>query len=481
MTIRKKLLIFIPLLVVIANSVAFFVFQSEKIVQTSYDEMMERILLIERTSESTDSNLRLLYAYLVNPTEVTEIDTAESQLKQLQDQVTKMPRLDSATHSFDPESYINLLETMLEQKQLAIAAEQTGKLQSAFDYYVETEKTAGFIREEGQRLIHSELTFYQPIIESIRAENVRMNWRGMALFGMNTILGVLLAVWASRSITGPVSRLVSMAKQIAKGDLQITPEPQKEDELGLLSNAIQQMSADLSVLIEKDKKSLEMQRIVKELELQALQSQINPHFLFNTLNVLSKLAYLEGAEKTSDLTTSLSNLLRYSLQKLDKPVTLKEEINHVNEYATIQQTRFRDRIRFELDADASVMQVAIPALTLQPLVENAFQHGVAGMEHGAIIQLTIRSIPEGVSIAISDNGAGMTEETRLSLLRLEAETASKASTGIGTRNVFRRLNLFYDREDLIEIESQPERGTLIHIRIPAYKEGEHPYVPIVDR
>ncbi|WP_339320423.1 histidine kinase [Paenibacillus sp. FSL R10-2734] len=467
MTIRMKLLIFIPLLVVLANSVAFFVFQSGKIVQTSYDEMMERILLIERTTESTDNNLRLLYAYLVNPADATGIDTAESQLKQLHDQITKMPRLDSSTHSFDPESYSNLLETMLEQKQSAIAAAQNGELQSAFEYYVDTEKTTGFIREEGQQLIHSELTFYRPIIESIRAENERMNQRGAALFGMNTLLGVLLALWASRGITGPVSRLVRMAKQIAKGDLQITPEPQREDELGLLSNAIQQMSADLSVLIEKDKKSLEMQRIVKELELQALQSQINPHFLFNTLNVLSKLAYLEGAEKTSDLTTSLSNLLRYSLQKLDKPVTLQDEINHIKEYATIQQTRFRDRIRFELDADPSALYVAIPALTLQPLVENAFLHGVAGMEHGAIIRLTIQSIPEGVSISISDNGAGMSEETRLSMLQLEAETTNKGSTGIGTRNVFRRLNLFYDREDLIEIESQPGRGTSILIRIPA--------------
>ncbi|MHA6529919.1 sensor histidine kinase [Paenibacillus sp. BAC0078] len=481
MTIRMKLLIFIPLLVVLANSVAYFVFQSGKIVQASYDEMMERVLLIERTTESADSNLRLLYAYLVNSADTEGIDTAGNQLITLHNQIEKMPKLASPTHSFDPESYINLLATLLEQKHSAVAAAQSGELQSAFDYYMETEKTVSYIRETGQQLVHSELTFYGPIIENIRAENERMNRRGIALFGMSTLMGVLLAVWVSRGITGPVSRLVSMAKKIAKGDLRIEPEPHKEDELGLLSYAIQQMSADLNELIEKDKKSLEMQRIVKELELQALQSQINPHFLFNTLNVLSKLAFLEGAEKTSDLIISLSNLLRYSLQKLDKPVTLQEEIAHIKEYITIQMTRFRDRISFEIDTDASALHVAIPALTLQPLVENAFLHGVASMEHGAVIRLLIQSTSEGVCIVLTDNGVGMPEETRLSLLHFEAETDHKNSTGIGTSNVFRRLQLFYERDDLIEIESRPGRGTSILIRIPTKTEGEYSNVPIVDR
>lgn len=108
--------------------------------------------------------------------------------------------------------------------------------------------------------------------------------------------GVLLAIWVSRSITGPVGRLVGLAKRIATGDLNIKPQPRRDDELGVLSDAISQMSTDLSILIEKDKQSLEMRRLVKELELLALQNQINPHFLFNTLNVLSKLAILEGAE-----------------------------------------------------------------------------------------------------------------------------------------------------------------------------------------
>ncbi|MNW37205.1 Sensor histidine kinase YpdA [compost metagenome] len=481
MTIRTKLLLFIPLLVVFANIIAYFVFQSGKVVQQSYDEMLGRILLIEQTSESAESNLKLLYAYLLNPRDDKAVQgPTEYQLMQLKARIQEVS--DSTDPSFAEEDYMNLLATFLEQKQAAVLDAKAQDPQSAFEHYIEAEKTVSYIHEEGQQLIDAELAYYRPIIENIRNKNERMNGWGVALFGMNALMGVLLAIWVSRSITGPVGRLVGLAKRIATGDLNIKPQPRRDDELGVLSDAISQMSTDLSILIEKDKQSLEMRRLVKELELLALQNQINPHFLFNTLNVLSKLAILEGAEKTSDLIVSLSNLLRYSLQKLDKPVTLQEELDHIREYVTIQQARFRDRIRFDLHFDASVLQQQIPALTIQPFIENAFLHGVEDMESGAIIVLTLSRANEDVQIEISDNGKGMTEETRLSVLRLKGEAESGSSTGLGMQNVFRRLQLFYGKEEgMVEINSNIGRGTTITIRIPVKKESERTDVSVVDR
>ncbi|MGY5483341.1 sensor histidine kinase [Paenibacillus sp. ALE2] len=480
MTIRTKLLLFIPLLVVFANIIAYFVFQSGKVVQQSYDEMLGRILLIEQTSESAESNLNLLYTYLLNPRDDTGVQgPTEYQLKQLKGRIQEVS--DSTDPSFAEEDYMNLLATFLEQKQAAVLDAKAQDPQSAFEHYIEAEKTVGYIHEEGQRLIDAELAYYRPLIENIRNKNEQMNGLGVALFGMNALMGVLLAIWVSRSITGPVGRLVGLAKRIATGDLNIESQPRRDDELGVLADAILQMSADLSILIEKDKQSLEMRRLVKELELLALQNQINPHFLFNTLNVLSKLAILEGAEKTSDLIVSLSNLLRYSLQKLDKPVTLQEELDHISEYVTIQQARFRDRIRFDLHFDASVLQQQIPALTIQPFIENAFLHGVADMENGAIITLTLSRAGEDVQIEISDNGKGMTEETRLSVLRLEGGAESSSSTGLGMQNVFRRLQLFYEKEGMVEIRSHIGLGTTITIRIPVKKESEQTNVSVVDR
>ncbi|MGZ0039938.1 sensor histidine kinase [Paenibacillus polymyxa] len=480
MTIRKKLLLFIPLLVVFANIIAYFVFQSGKVVQQSYDEMLGRILLIEQTSEAAESNLNLLYAFLLNPRGDKSVQgPTEYQLKQLKGKIQDVS--DSTDPSFAEEDYVNLLSTFLEQKQAAVLDAKAQEPQSAFEHYIEAEKTVSYIHEEGQRLIDAELAYYRPIIENIRNKNEQMNGLGVALFGMNALMGVLLAIWVSRSITGPVGKLVGLAKRIATGDLDIKPQPRRDDELGVLADAISQMSADLSILIEKDKQSLEMQRLVKELELLALQNQINPHFLFNTLNVLSKLAILEGAEKTSDLIVSLSNLLRYSLQKLDKPVTLKEELDHIGEYVTIQQARFRDRIRFDLHFDASVLQQQIPALTIQPLIENAFLHGVADMENGAIITLTLSRVDQDVQIEISDNGKGMAEETRLSVLRLEGRAESSSSTGLGMQNVFRRLQLFYGKEGMVEISSSTGRGTTITIRIPVKQESEQTNVSVVNR
>ncbi|MDP1509919.1 sensor histidine kinase [Paenibacillus ottowii] len=480
MTIRKKLLLFIPLLVVFANIIAYFVFQSGKVVQQSYDEMLGRILLIEQTSEAAESNLNLLYAFLLNPRGDKNVQgPTEYQLKQLKGKIQEVS--DSTDPSFAEEDYVNLLSTFLEQKQAAVLDAKAQEPQSAFEHYIEAEKTVSYIHEEGQRLIDAELAYYRPIIENIRNKNEQMNGLGVALFGMNALMGVLLAIWVSRSITGPVGRLVGLAKRIATGDLNIEPQPRRDDELGVLADAISQMSADLSILIEKDKQSLEMQRLVKELELLALQNQINPHFLFNTLNVLSKLAILEGAEKTSDLIVSLSNLLRYSLQKLDKPVTLQEELDHISEYVTIQQARFRDRIRFDFHFDASVLQQQIPALTIQPLIENAFLHGVADMENGAMITLTLSRVDQDVQIEISDNGKGMAEETRLSVLRLEGGAESSSSTGLGMQNVFRRLQLFYGKEGMVEISSSTGRGTTITIRIPVKQESEQTNVSVVNR
>ncbi|MED4602762.1 sensor histidine kinase, partial [Paenibacillus validus] len=355
---------------------------------------------------------------------------------------------------------------------------------AALAHYEEAEKTTAYIREEGQRLVDLELGSYRPVYKQIQLETERMNRLGAAVLVINTLMSVVLAVWISRSITGPVSRLVDMAGRMSRGNLDLEPLPpprRSDDELGLLSAAFGQMSTNLKALIEKDKESLEKDRLVKELELQALQSQINPHFLFNTLNVLSKLALLEGAERTSDLIVSMSNLLRYNLRKLDQPVTLRDELAHVQEYFTIQQARFRDRVRFELDIEPDALQVPVPALTLQPLVENAFVHGIEGMEQGAVIRLEIGHVPEGVRIALSDNGGGMREEVRQALLRLEAGTDNKHSTGLGTRNVFKRLQLFYGRSDLVDIDSEPGKGTTITIVIPSGKEVEPLHVPADDR
>lgn len=482
MTIRKKLLLFIPLLVLLTNSVSFFLFESGKTVQRSYNLMMDHILLYKQTVQTSENHLSTLYSYLIDPTDSKKgkLEEEKQQLQQLRQLLTE--KKGSSIQPSALTGYTNMLETLLEQERAALIAISEHEPSVSLAYYQKAELTAGFIRDEGLHLVDVELNFYQPIHEQIQQQNKRLNRLGAAVFLINTLMSVVLALWISHSITEPVSLLVRQVRQIAKGDLKVNPAPIREnDELGLLSGAFEKMSSDLMLFIEKDKENIINDRLVKELELQTLQSQINPHFLFNTLNVLSKLALLEGAEKTSDLIVSMSNLMRYNLRKLDQPVTLGDELEHVKEYLVIQQTRFRDRIRLELNIDDSALHTLLPALTLQPIIENAFLHGIEQMEQGAVIRLNISYDEQYLRIAISDNGIGMSEDIRQALLRLEAEPVTARSTGFGTRNVFKRLQLFYGHDDLVAIDSTLGVGTTVTILIPPRKEGDSFNVSPINR
>ena len=468
MTIRKKLLLFIPLLVLLVNSVTFFLFQSSQTVQQSYGIMMDRILIYNQSAQTADLTLRLLYQDLIHTesNSATDLDQEQHKLEDIRSKLSEItsPSLPPSTLT----GYSHMLETLIEQTTAVLAAVEAQTPSIAFAHYADAEQTTEFIREEAQRLVDIELAFYQPIYREIQQENTRMNHLSSALFVVNTLMSIVLAIWISQSITRPVNKLVNLARQVSHGNLKAVDSlpSRSNDELGILSEAFKQMTNDLVVLMEKDKANIEQEKLLKELELQALQNQMNPHFLFNTLNVLSKLALLEGAEKTSDLIISMSNLLRYNLRNLDQPVTLKDELNIVQEYCTIQQARFRDRIQFELDIDESTLQEPIPALTLQPIVENAFLHGVQGMEQGGLIRLEVMGVPKGILIKLIDNGCGMDENTRQAILRMEAGTEKEHSTGLGTSNVFKRIQLFYGQPNLMNIDSAPGQGTTITILIP---------------
>ncbi|MCQ6561319.1 sensor histidine kinase [Paenibacillus mendelii] len=478
MNMRRMLFIVIPALFIMNNAVSFFIFQSGRTVQQSYNLMLNRVLLYKQADEQTKGSLRAINVYLQ--------DRSESSLaayKQQRDELRKLHTSLSAQSTIPAadlivRSYRNMLHTFILQAADIVEASNSPSPLAYADFYEEAEQTAGFIQEEGHYLIDQELSYYQPLYRQILIQTDVMNYWGVVVFILNTVISVMFAYWISLRITRPIKQLVQTARSISNGNFQIAPPPlSARNEFRILSEAFVHMQNNLKELIVKEKESLEKDRLVKELELEVLQNQINPHFLYNSLNVLSKLALLEGAEQTSDLTVSLSNLLRYNLRKLDRPVTLRDEVEHAKEYFIIQQARFRERIRFETDIEEGGLDVLVPMLTLQPLLENVFVHGIEGREEGALIKLTITCKPDETWIAISDNGIGMSAEVRESLLHFDSERPlgrreqeKGHSTGLGTRNVFRRLELFYGRKDMITIHSEPGQGTTVMIRIPAKKE-----------
>ncbi|UJF34902.1 sensor histidine kinase [Paenibacillus hexagrammi] len=492
MSIHRKLFIFIPLLVLLMSFVSYFLFESSKSAQESYFLLMDRILLYKQVSRECSDVMKYLYRYDIQMDADTfpELQRHVNELTGLREQLAGMDRND--LNALPIKNYINMLDTFMEQITTMIDGSQTQDSNTKAGTYLQAEKVSRFIGEEGQGLVDLELEHYRPLYEHIMQTTSEMNKLGVYLVFTVALLSIVGALWLSSSISIPIRRLVLTAKQISKGKLDTkAPELHTGDEIEILGKSFNHMLDNIQDLMAKNMKSLENERLVKELELKTLQSQINPHFLFNTLNAIAKLAYIEGAERTSELTVSVSRLLRYNLQKLDHPVTLRDEVGHAMEYMTIQKARFRDRIHFVAEIDETALDQIVPCLTLQPILENAIVHGIEDMEEGAELTLSIVKEQQHVRVDIKDNGKGMDEEIRAMLLQSILEESrwplhvKKQSTGLGTANVFKRLQLFFDGRQSIDIISSKGAGTIVRFRLPSGEEAadtkeEEKHVPVAD-
>lgn len=209
-------------------------------------------------------------------------------------------------------------------------------------------------------------------------------------------------------------------------------------------------------------KNVEKDKLIKETQLSALQSQMDPHFLFNTLNTISRVAMFEYADETVKLIEATSKILRYNLDCKDKMVKLKEEIRMTKAYVIIQETRFQDQMSFSFNIDKNLDNVKVPPMLIQPIVENAIIHGLREKDKGGIISITVMEENSLISISIKDNGVGMDNEKMDSLMN----EVKNESTGLGVFNVKKRLELYFNRNDLFVIKSQKGEGTEVIIFIP---------------
>lgn len=220
-------------------------------------------------------------------------------------------------------------------------------------------------------------------------------------------------------------------------------------------------------------------QLAKEAEIQALQAQISPHFLFNSLNIIISLIRT-NPDEARKLLSSLSFFLRQNLEGTTaKMVTLQQELAHVEAYLMIEEARFIDKLKICIDTDPHVMQVKIPPLTLQPIVENAMTHGIKDLDEHAIVHISIHEIDDAIHIIVEDNGKGIDGE-RLSRLGEEKVTSEKG-TGLGLYNVNRRLIMSFDERSALAIQSTPNEGTKISFQIPKVEVEDHDGNPSIGR
>lgn len=293
-----------------------------------------------------------------------------------------------------------------------------------------------------------------------------------ATIGSGSAIGLLLAVMIgsaflfSRTVTRPIISLAHTAHEIAGGNLSApTPQVSSGDEIETLADAFALMQHNIQELIHdvQGKRELEVRtarlsQSLREAQLLGLQSQINPHFLFNTLNTVSRTALFEGATETTDLIQSLARVFRYMLQEPHTTVTLHDELAIVEEYVTLQRHRFQERLEFALECEVDPHDVSIPALTLQPLVENAIRHGIEPREEGGMVSVDCRLVDSHVVITVADSGVGMDTAD---------ETTRRSSDHIGLRNVRARLELLHGDALDFSVHSTPGSGTSVRIAFPA--------------
>ncbi len=301
------------------------------------------------------------------------------------------------------------------------------------------------------------------------------------------LANVLLIYMLAKNITGPLTMLAGTANQVAGGRLDVDlVQVQGRDEVAVVTRAFNQMIESIRLNLELTKENMEkeaamkekqlmMESHLKDAQLKYLQAQINPHFLFNTLNAGAQLAMMEGAEKTCLFVENMADFFRYNVKKINQEATLQEELELVDSYLYIMNVRFSGEIHFSSRVDPELLRVKVPSMILQPIVENAVSYGIRGIDWEGWILLTAEWEEGRIRISIRDNGVGMSKEKIREVMegKTPRTDLSRNSTGIGLGNVISRLRLYYNTERVLEIRSEGEnRGTEVILYLPDSEMGE---------
>lgn len=377
----------------------------------------------------------------------------------------------------------NMVETFDERSNIIVAEYKEGKPKIYIDQSTaELFKLNGYIQDEIKELLSWKLGNIQEYYKNFNGKIQYGENLIYIIFGLTTILCIFFAYRFSRKLSVPIHQLVMNLQKVGKGELNIDKlEYESNDEISILFDSFNNMKIQIKNLIEKitekanletkikeqEIKNLEMMNLLNHSELKFLQSQINPHFLFNTINTISTLADIEDAPRTKKVLESMSDILRYNFKKLDEKVTLKEEFSIVENYLHIQKVRFGDRIKFKVNFDKSLKDYKIPSMILQPFVENAIVHGLEPKEGKGVLEIHIKKTDTGVQIIIKDNGVGISDKKIEGFFLNSDRPEEKSQSGIGVRNVIRRLEIIFGK-NIVEISSEVGKGTEVKIILDTY-------------
>lgn len=278
------------------------------------------------------------------------------------------------------------------------------------------------------------------------------------------LLCPLVAAMAAKNVSAPIRKLTALMKKVEKGDFSVRTGFTRSDEIGVLGQAFDHMTMRINQLVDRVARE---QKSLRLAQLQALQAQINPHFIYNTLDLIKYKAMLGEVDDVSAITVQLGRMLRYLANVREDLVAVSFELDFISQYIDIQKRRYDQRINVRMDIDAGIMDVKIPKLILQPAVENAFVHGLENRLEGGRLTVTGGTDGDYIVFTIADNGAGIDKERLEELRREHASGGSR----IGLSNVGARARLYGDERCGVELLSDVGVGTTIVITILPREKG----------
>ena len=274
------------------------------------------------------------------------------------------------------------------------------------------------------------------------------------------VLMLLYSIRVSRRITSPVQALSRKAEQFGSDDFSGSPVNTDIVELKILDRNFDKMADRITSLMDRQRRD---QQSLHRAELELLQAQINPHFLYNTLDSIAILAESQREEDVIDMVNSLSTFFRNSLNRGEDIISLRSELIQARSYLEIQQIRYSDILTWEIDVPEDLQDCNVPKLILQPLIENALYHGIKNRRGRGLITITGEESGEDLFLRVKDNGAGMTPEQ---LALLQSGAFEEHHSGLGLKNVHQRIRLYCGKEYGLSFDSVLGEGTTVTVRLP---------------
>jgi two-component system, sensor histidine kinase YesM len=470
--------------------ITFFLASAAIIMLASIYAYISSQILMRDTSEMFQKNLELTGAYsrlskIQNDLELyLSTGSSDSLLafydddNAITDNVSRL--IDGVTYTprgVKIKNAANMITDYMTKAESAINAKRGRNIDAYVTAYEITVKECAYITVYMEEIMSQDIVDSAEKYQVITARQLQVTVFNNLLILFVMIYVIVMIIIFSFEITKPITKLASYANEISKGNFEIKITPIRSSrEVNMLYSVFGSMAVSVkdyvnelqekrkleSTINEQKVNNLKMRSALHESELLALQSQVNPHFIFNTINIGAKIAMLQGDEITCTYLENAADIFRYNLNGLDSNATLREEIDNVVAYMYLLKTRFSDRIQFFLEIDETdykLLNFVMPRMILQPIVENAYIHGIGEIEEGGTIRLIAQRDDKHVYLTVSDNGKGIGEDKIAAIINGESEELTEVkpgqrghTTGIGVDNVIKRLRLYFGKHNVMQIE-----------------------------